>query len=263
MSQIVETILIGSGVPSTMAGALADSGSVGLVLAAWYLVVKLWVYPFASKFITDKLLFGKKLLESLDSIKEVLTATNNDISFKVAHLQSSQDRLAECVQQLLGDNVGNTDKRLALKTFAGQMHKQYLILQAFFYNRVRANHIKVNKDLIIGRYNRKGSELAGKSLDFLGDYHYKGHALSLFFGEGGAESHWRHLCNDLFSLQELQAQGELSVTPDDLAESFERILSKMMVAFKNWQEDPEKTYSLQKDELHLVLVEEPLDIEEL
>jgi hypothetical protein len=204
---------------------------------------------------------GGEILGKLDDFIKLQSDLNNQ---NKTHIVDS-DKMKKMIEELIDDNNGNLDSNLALSTFTTFQNSIHMRLYIFFWRRVEANHILNNSEIVRGRYSAKVDELKGKTMTQMGKYHFKGQPLSMFWGQGGADSFFNHISAELYSLQYLRASGDefaMSITNEDLESAFDRILSRLMGAFKIYL-DTGKNYKEIKDVNTCKLFSSPKEIEEL
>lgn len=223
----------------------------GLTVAIVYAVAKYAVIPIISKSLGNAIeryfSRGEQIMTKLDVLNEIPRALQ-DASHK-------SDKLLSMVGELVDDSVGKMDERLALSTFSTFQNSIHLRLFVFFWRRVDANHVISSPDLVWGRYQQKLDELKSKAETQMAKYYYKEHALDMFWGKGGTDSFFRHIGAELYNIQLLRAEGDAfckSLTQDDLESAFDRLLSKLMGAFKGWLETG-KTYQETKHQYNMHL----------
>jgi|10_taG_2_1085330.scaffolds.fasta_scaffold55646_2 hypothetical protein len=243
METTIITILKLLGLSTPVATTVATMGLTPVIVIVMIILSKFVIVPFLTKTYEKYVLFGDAILKKLD----ILIESNNKIL-------NSQDKIDNMIEDVMSDSIGYTDKRLALKIFASNTHKQLLLCHAFYNVRQRQNHIKTERDAIIGRYNRKSTEMSGKAVDMLSEFTYNGKSLSIYWSNMGSESFFRHLFNDFFMLQEEVSEGKV-VKDSDITDTLDRILATLMNSFKVWL-DTSEVYIDQK--LGITLWEEDI-----
>lgn len=259
--EIIKSILMFLGLSDSIATTLASfSTSWSVTVIVVVLLIRYLLVPIISKSLGNAIekyfSRGEQIVNKLDEF----LVDQKEIKEKTLKIDSM-------VEELVDDSVGNLDSRLALSTFSVFMNSVNMRMFIFYNRRCKVNHIVGNEEIVQGRYSSKSEELKSKTETQLSKYYYKGQPLSLFFGKDGLDSFFRHIMTELYNIQLLKAQGDkfcLSLTDEDIENAFDRLLSKLMGAFKLWC-DTGRTYQETKGNynMHLFTNEQINEIEEL
>lgn len=193
---------------------------------------------------------GELLQQIVDSLKQNQDSESSWrtlVTQEFAHNRSRLDKIQDAVDAAMGDTIGRVDEKLALTEFLTCLDKSYLRCMAFFRTRCRVNGAIANENSIAEMYGRYAEVLAAKVNTQLRLYSFKGKMpISDFFANGGAESHFRHLLNEMWSLQYMQASKDtkaLSITEEMIESAFEAMINRIGEDFKSWLDNQEgKSY---------------------
>jgi hypothetical protein len=247
----MQGLLVALGIPPGIAEYILGLPYPYVVLLVGVFVLMRWVLlPGFIKFLQSN--FG----EYVEAHKQTVVALK-DISQTVIETQRMARETNSLVSIIAADSVGNTDENLAVSQFMQVMDAMHIRAKVFFQHRLAVNHFKGSEKVISGRYNSESQKLSGKCTTQLNKFHYNAIHLGAYFCDGGADSYFRHIFAELYDLQALKAEGELtSLTPDDISEGFERNLSRLTTQFREWLKNPDCTYNSTKTTISYQIIQE-------
>jgi hypothetical protein len=239
---------------------LMGTGPWGAVGVTIFFVIKKFIYPAILQYVNSRDAKLEQLIKNIDNMNTFLESNLKKFDNDIQKSHNSHNKIEALVQELIADSGGNLDDSRALNLIAVYVDKQHLHAKAFFNTRVRVNGVQDNYDAIGRKYMDKALQLSGKTNTQLSQYTHNGIPLSHFFTTRGAESYFRHLLNELFSIQcEFAHQDDTNqnrqISDDDIQNGLDRNLSKLMGAFKVWLKAPENNYMLQKNSLNLNIIQ--------
>ena len=231
------------------------------LLGFTYLVVALFVILPIGLYFFRKLTKNpigeliSKQNEKIEDLERVIKETDGSTSEFRLNLTEAFMKLLENSERIEKkfDNIqkqNSLESGVAYRVMDDIMQHTLNGLRACYWERVRQNHIQLERHRVMGRYNRFSQELAGDVRSFLSMFTLRetGAKLSSFFGEDGLAMFNQLLGDELF-LNHLKLSDENpdALCDDDIKGAFSRTKSHVMGAYRIWVRDNTKTLSVALD----------------